>query len=132
MSARRKPASKRPRAKEAREMLRLALVEEDLAKLRQLRRHYLDASESWVVRWAIKSYADWLVLRAKRKRLSPPPEQPWEQFGDRERWVQKGYLMFRSDFENVETLMRLTGYRAQAQAIRAAIDWTSTRMKDGE
>jgi hypothetical protein len=108
-------------------MLRLALVEDDLAKLRALRRHYLDASESWVVRWAIKSYADWLVQRAKRKR-SPPPEQPWEEFGDRERWVQKGYLMFRSDFENVETLMRLTGYRAQAQAIRAAIDWTSRRI----
>ncbi|HEV7226183.1 MAG TPA: hypothetical protein VGN42_25980 [Pirellulales bacterium] len=132
MSRQRKPASKRPRAKEAREMLRLALVEEDLAKLRELRRHYLDASESWVVRWSIKSYADWLVERRKRKRLPAPPDQPWEEFGDRERWMQKGYLMFRGDFENIETLMRLTGYRAQAQAVRAAIDWKFRRVKDEE
>ncbi|HUY88911.1 MAG TPA: hypothetical protein VMV10_09270 [Pirellulales bacterium] len=128
MPSRKKRASKRPRAKEAREMLRLALVEEDLAKLRELRRHYLNASESWVVRWAIKSYADWLGQTARRKRLAEPAEQPWEAFGDRKRWKQKGYLLFRSDFENIETLMRLTGYRAQAQAVRAAIDWEFRRV----
>lgn len=110
-------------------MLRLALVEEDLAKLRELRRHYLNASESWVVRWAIKSYADWLSRKSEQKRLAPPAEQPWEAFGDRERWRQKGYLLFRSDFENIETLMRLTGYRAQAQAVRAAIDWEFSRVR---
>jgi len=129
MPSRKKTAAKRPPAKEAREMLRLALVEEDLAKLRELRRLYLNASESWVVRWAIKSYSDWLSRKAQTKRLAPPAEQPWEAFGDRTRWKQKGYLLFRSDFENIETLMRLTGYRAQAQAVRAAIDWEFARIR---
>ena len=111
-------------------MLRLALVEEDLAKLRELRRHYLNASESWVVRWAIKSYADWLGRRAKQKRFVEPGDQPWEAFGDRTRWKQKGYLLFRSDFDNLAAVMRLTGYRAQAQAVRASIDWQFARIEE--